>query len=49
MFRTQGGDFGFPYPLSGKEVAKSPLDILKKLFLDGKWSKAIHSVIMAYQ
>jgi hypothetical protein len=39
MFRTQGGDFGFPYPISGQQVqfAKSHA---KELFLEGKWNKA---------
>jgi glycosyltransferase involved in cell wall biosynthesis len=39
MFRTQGGDFGFPYPISGKQVefAKSHA---RELFLNGKWNKS---------
>ena len=39
MFRTQGGDFGFPFPISGKQV-----DVARKysrdLFANGKWGKA---------
>ena len=31
MFRTQGGDFGFPYPLSGSEV--SWLDNIPMIYL----------------
>jgi hypothetical protein len=38
MFRTQGGDFGFPYPQDGSKV-----DFAKKfakgLFFDGTWEK----------
>jgi hypothetical protein len=41
MFRTQGGDFGFPYPLSGKAVRKAR-NHSRSLFLDGKWEKAVH-------
>lgn len=38
MFRTQGGDFSFPYPLSGKQVehAKS---YARELFFSNKWPK----------
>ncbi len=39
MFRTQGGDFGFPYPLSGKEVSTARAHS-RKLWIDGKWPKA---------
>jgi glycosyltransferase involved in cell wall biosynthesis len=41
MFRTQGGDFGFPYPLSGKQVeyAKSKA---REAFFAGKFNKAIY-------
>jgi hypothetical protein len=41
MFRTQGGDFGFPYPISGKQVQEAR-NYSKELFLQGKWEKAIH-------
>jgi ribosomal protein L37E len=41
MFRTQGGDFGFPYPISGSAVRKARKRS-QALFLDGKWDKAIH-------
>jgi glycosyltransferase involved in cell wall biosynthesis len=37
MFRTQGGDFGFPYPLSGHDVQKNR-DISKELFEKNKWT-----------
>ena len=43
MFRTQGGDFGFPYPLSGRAVKKAR-DYSKSLFIDGKWSKAKYTL-----
>jgi hypothetical protein len=39
MFRTQGGDFGFPFPITGKQV-----EVARKyshdLFTNGKWDKA---------
>lgn len=40
MFRTQGGDFGFPYPMSGKqqEHAKSHA---RDLFFGNKWDKQV--------
>jgi glycosyltransferase involved in cell wall biosynthesis len=41
MFRTQGGDFGFPYPLSGREVDKARKHS-KDTWLNNKWKKAIH-------
>lgn len=36
MFRTQGGDFGFPYKLSNKQVEHARR-LSKELFLKGKW------------
>lgn len=41
LFRTQGGDFGFPYPLAGSDVDKAR-KYSRSLFLEGKWDKAIH-------
>jgi len=38
MFRTQGGDFSFPYPLSGKQV-ESAKKRAKELFFENKWDK----------
>lgn len=38
MFRTQGGDFGFPYPLSDKQVAEARARS-RELWLQGKWEK----------
>jgi hypothetical protein len=36
MFRTQGGDFGFPYPQSGRQVEHAR-KYSKELFREGKW------------
>jgi glycosyltransferase involved in cell wall biosynthesis len=41
MFRTQGGDFGFPYEQSGRAVAKCKQQV-KDLFFNNKWDKAIY-------
>jgi len=41
MFRTQGGDFGFPYNLSGREVQKTKNKVKEVLF-NSKWDKAIY-------
>lgn len=38
MFRTQGGDFGFPYKLSGNEVQRTKKKV-KDLFFNNKWPK----------
>ncbi|MGD9276373.1 MAG: glycosyltransferase [Candidatus Pacearchaeota archaeon] len=37
MFRTQGGDFGFPYPNPGIMSARR---YSRDLFINGKWDKA---------
>jgi hypothetical protein len=37
MFRTQGGDFGFPYPNPGVEKAR---EYSRQLWIDNKWDKA---------
>jgi len=39
MFRTQGGDFGFPYPQSGKQVGKAR-EYSRKLFERDGWTGA---------
>lgn len=39
MFRTQGGDFGFPYPNPGVSKAR---EYSKNLWLNNKWDKAIY-------
>jgi hypothetical protein len=41
MFRTQGGDFSFPYPQKGVQGTKKRV---KDLFWDGKFEKQIHPV-----
>lgn len=41
MFRTQGGDFSFPYPISGKDQKKAQ-DFARNLFFENKWPKQIH-------
>ncbi len=40
MFRTQGGDFGFPYPLSGSAVSNAK-KTARDLFFKGTWEKQI--------
>lgn len=37
MFRTQGGDFSFPYPLSGKQVERAK-STARKLFFENNWA-----------
>jgi hypothetical protein len=41
MFRTQGGDFSFPYPQSGKLVQKAKQTV-KEIFYDNKYEKQIY-------
>lgn len=41
MFRTQGGDFGFPYDLSGKQVLRTKNKV-RDLFFNNKWEKQIY-------
>jgi hypothetical protein len=36
MFRTQGGDFGFPYPISGKDQEKAKA-YARDLFFNNRW------------
>ncbi len=40
MFRTQGGDFGFPYELSGSAVSHAK-KTAKELFFKGTWEKQV--------
>lgn len=40
LFRTQGSDFGFPYPISGKQVSKAKKHA-KDLFFENKWDKQV--------
>lgn len=41
MFRTQGGDFSFPYEQSGRAVAKCKQKV-RDLFWNNKWDKQIY-------
>ena len=41
MFRTQGGDFGFPYPISGNQTNHAKKTV-RELFFDNKWEGQIH-------
>ena len=43
MFRTQGGDFGFPYPLKHKDTEYAR-QYSNDLWKNGKWSKAKHEL-----
>jgi glycosyltransferase involved in cell wall biosynthesis len=43
MFRTQGGDFGFPYPISGKQTDHARR-YSQDVWRHGKWPKAIHNL-----
>jgi hypothetical protein len=43
MFRTQGGDFGFPYDQSGRAVQRTKKKTWE-LFSEQKWKKQIHPV-----
>lgn len=40
MFRTQGGDFSFPYPQSGKQIAHARRRS-RELFQQGNWAHAL--------
>lgn len=41
MFRTQGGDFGFPYENPGKDI-EANRKLSRELFMGNKWDKAIY-------
>ena len=41
MFRTQGGDFGFPYPISSKDQEKAK-EYARNLFFNNNWDKQIY-------
>lgn len=43
MFRTQGGDFSFPYEMSGRQVQKTK-ETVKNLFFENKWPLAKHKL-----
>jgi glycosyltransferase involved in cell wall biosynthesis len=40
MFRTQGGDFSFPYPISGKDQERAK-KYARNLFFNNNWSKQV--------
>jgi hypothetical protein len=41
MFRTQGGDFSFPYEMRGRDQEQAQ-KYSRDLWLNDKWPKAIH-------
>jgi hypothetical protein len=41
MFRTQGGDFSFPYPISGKQI-EGAKKYARDLFFRNRWDKQIY-------
>lgn len=43
MFRTQGGDFGFPYPISGNQVDHARR-YSRDIWLNNKWPLAKHDL-----
>jgi len=43
MFRTQGGDFSFPYPMKGSDVNKAR-KYSKEIWLNNKHPKQIHNL-----
>ncbi len=43
LFRTQGGDFSFPYPQGGREVSRTKHRV-KDLFWNKEWKYQIHPV-----
>lgn len=42
LFRTQGGDFSFPYPQSQKQIDHAR-QYSRELFMENKWPLAIHT------
>ena len=43
MFRTQGGDFSFPWPNSGRDTSRTKKNV-RDLFWKNKWDKQIYPV-----
>ena len=41
MFRTQGGDFGFPYPISGQQVAHAK-NTARDIFFNNRWEGQVY-------
>jgi len=44
MFRTQGGDFGFPYPISGKQTEHAR-EYSRELFLNNTWKGQVKPLL----
>jgi len=44
LFRTQGGDFGFPYPLSGQQVERAR-EYSRRLWLGSAWPGAVRPLV----
>jgi hypothetical protein len=40
MFRTQGGDFSFPWPAGGRDTMRTKKNV-RDLLWEGKWSKQV--------
>ncbi len=59
MFRTQGGDFGFPYPISGRDQKKAQdyavkyvaiqKDEFKRLGVFGDWDNPYLTIDHSYE
>ena len=43
MFRTQGGDFGFPWPAKEREIEKAR-QYFRNIFLEDKWPQAVREL-----
>lgn len=43
LFRTQGGDFSFPYELSGHQVQSAKKQV-RELFFNNKWDKQVYKL-----
>jgi len=48
MFRTQGGDFGFPWPVSGRDVQRTK-EAVRALFWQRQWPEQLHPVAWLVQ
>ena len=43
LFRTQGGDFGFPWPASGRQINKAKVKA-KEIFFNNQWPGQVHPI-----
>ena len=43
MFRTQGGDFSFPYKITNREIERAR-QYSKDMWYNNKWPKAVHKL-----